>query len=666
MSKEEYLELLKLMIQCRELDERCAVLVRQGKSYGHVPSKGHEALMAVSKLLQNNDYLYPYYRGYHHMIAKGITPEQIAKDFFAKATSSSQGFSASAHCGSVELKVFPSAAPTASQCLPATGSAWGQKLDKTENITLCCIGEAATREGEFYEAVCQAVQNSLPIVFLVEDNQYGISTPTKDFSPFRLNVFQTDRFIKFNGRDVEETHSLAVEAIEKARKGLGPTILWGEVDRLGSHTIGEDQRLYRSEEELSTLTDPINDFSSLLIDKGFLNKDDLNNLNAEIKSQIATNFDRIWEQEKNVEPDSINIQKHMFGELPQQEDLSSLLPKMRESTMVESINSVLNMALQKNKKIIMFGQDIEDPKGGVFGFTKGLSSTYPGRILNAPIAEATIIGSAVGLAVHGYKPVFEIQFIDFITPGFDQLVSQVSSLRWRSCGQWTCPLVLYAPYGAYIPGAGLWHSQSNDGWWTHIPGIRVAIPSQPEDAAGLFWSAIQDNDPSLILVPKNIFRKRKVVEEYKSVPFGKGRIVREGDEVTVISWGNTVQLAQEAAESLAAQGVSIEVIDLRTLVPCDWDIITKSLEKTGRMVVVQEDNKTGGFGASILAHIVSNPEFFSYLYASPQLVARDDTHIPYHPDLLAEALPSKQNIIDAIISTLQGEEVLTSLNSIGY
>jgi len=653
MTKKEYLDLLTLMIQCREIDDRSAVLVRQGKGYGHVPSKGHEALMTVSYLLKEDDYLYPYYRGYHHMIGKGISPEQIAKDFFAKSSSSSQGFSASTHCSSVKYKVFPSAAPTASQCLPATGSAWGQKLEGHNNITLCSIGDAATREGEFYEAVCQAVQKSLPIVFLVEDNHYGISTPTKEISPFRLNIFHTDLFKNFNGRDVNEVFRYASEAIEKARNGFGPTMLWGEVDRLGSHTVGEDHRLYRAEQELNSLSDPIKMFSDFLIEKGFITKDELVNLRARIKDQVNETFEMVWTNDRDPEPQSINLHKHLYGETVQQENLSSLLLKTTETTMVESINSVLNLALRKNEKIIMFGQDIEDPKGGVFGFTKGLSTAFPDRVLNAPISEATIIGSAVGLAIHGYKPVFEIQFIDFITPGFDQLVSHVSSLRWRSCSQWTCPMVLYAPYGAYIPGAGLWHSQSNDGWWTHIPGIRVAIPSSPEDAAGLFWSAIQDNDPSLILIPKNIFRKRKIVTQFDNVPFGKGKIIKEGKDVIVVSWGNTVHLAEEAADDLSQSGVSIEVIDLRTLVPCDWDIIAKSLEKTGRLVVVHEDNKTGGFGESILARITSDPEYFSYLYAPPQLVARNDIHIPYHPHLLSEVLPSTKNIIDAIKLTLQ-------------
>lgn len=257
------------------------------------------------------------------------------------------------------------------------------------------------------------------------------------------------------------------------------------------------------------------------------------------------------------------------------------------------------------------------------------------------------------MAALGYRPVFEFQFTDFITPAFHQIVDQIATLRWRSNGQWSCPMVLYAPYGAYLPGGGLWHSQSNDGWWCHIPGLRVAIPSTPADVVGLFWAAMQDNDPSLILIPKHTFRVRMDSQGYQPIPFGKAAIRRQGDDVTVVSWGNCVALANQAADHLAKEGISVELIDLRTLVPCDWQSIANSLSKTGRLVVIHEDNRTCGFGQAVISEMTSNPEWFNYFFSPPQLVARNDVHIPYYPDLEYAVLPDITRLLRAIYVTLE-------------
>jgi 2-oxoisovalerate dehydrogenase E1 component len=266
-------------------------------------------------------------------------------------------------------------------------------------------------------------------------------------------------------------------------------------------------------------------------------------------------------------------------------------------------------------------------------------------VFNSPLAEATIMGVAVGMAAYGLKPVFELQFIDFIAPGWNQITTNMATLRWRSNGDWQCPCVIYAPYGAYLPGGSLWHSQSNEASLAHTPGLRVAIPSTPEDAAGLFWSAMHGSDPTFILVPKHIFRKQVEVGEVAAVPFGKAKIVREGSDVTLVTWGNTVELAVEAADKAI---VSVEIIDLRSIVPCDYEAIVKSLEKTGRLVVVQEDSRTCGFGQSLVSEICSVPDRFNLFLSSPQLVARKDVHIGYHPTLEYAALPDLQDVLDAI------------------
>jgi len=640
------------MLLSREGDRREGILMRQGKGWFQVPGMGHEALAAIAYHLRPDDILFPTYRDRALMLARGMTTREIALDFMARAGSSSDGRNMPAHYSSKALNVFSVATPTGAQCLPATGAAWGIKLAGDDRVVLCSIGDAATRQGEFYEAVCYAIQEKLPIVFVVEDNQYGISTPTRTMLPMRLQVFDEQWVTFVNGRYVNEVYEKSGAAIQKARSGGGPTILWCEIDRLSSHTSADDHRVYRSAEEIEAMfqRDPIKLFAEQLIAEGVLTQEQFEQMQAEIVHEV----DAIYQEVERVPlPDPAHVLEHLFGEPPATYKPLPLEPDHEPTTMVAAFNRTLHAAMETFDNIIVFGEDVEDPKGGVFGFTKGLSTKYPDRVRNSPLAEATIVGTAVGLAAMGYRPVFEIQFIDFITPGFHQLASQIATLRWRSKGEWKCPLVIYSPYGAYLPAGGMWHSQSNDGWWAHIPGIRIAIPSTPEDTAGLLWTAIQDDDPTLFLIPKHIFRVRHQVNEYKPVPFGKAAIRREGKDVTVVAWGNTLELAFQAAEHFEQQGISLEIIDLRTLVPCDWETIEQSLAKTGRLVVIHEDNRTCGFGQAIISEMTSVPERFNLLLAPPQLVARYDVHIPFCPELEYAVLPDLPRVIQAIQTTLE-------------
>lgn len=646
------LELLRIMLLSREGDRREGILMRQGKGWFQVPGMGHEALAAIAYHLRPDDILFPTYRDRALMLARGMTTREIALDFMARAGSSSDGRNMPAHYSSKALNVFSVATPTGAQCLPAAGAAWGIKLAGDDRVVLCSIGDAATRQGEFYEAVCYAIQEKLPIVFVVEDNQYGISTPTRTMLPMRLQVFDEQWVTFVNGRYVNEVYEKSGAAIQKARSGGGPTILWCEIDRLSSHTSADDHRVYRSAEEIEAMfqRDPIKLFAEQLIAEGVLTQEQFEQMQAEIAREV----DAIYQEVERVPlPDPAHVLEHLFGEPPATYKPLPLEPDPEPTTMVAAFNRTLHAAMETFDNIIVFGEDVEDPKGGVFGFTKGLSTKYPDRVRNSPLAEATIVGTAVGLAAMGYRPVFEIQFIDFITPGFHQLASQIATLRWRSKGEWKCPLVIYSPYGAYLPAGGMWHSQSNDGWWAHIPGIRIAIPSTPEDTAGLLWTAIQDDDPTLFLIPKHIFRVRHQVNEYKPVPFGKAAIRREGKDVTVVAWGNTLELAFQAAEHFEQQGISLEIIDLRTLVPCDWETIEQSLAKTGRLVVIHEDNRTCGFGQAIISEMTSVPERFNLLLAPPQLVARYDVHIPFCPELEYAVLPDLPRVIQAIQTTLE-------------
>jgi len=646
------LELLRTMMLSREGDRREGILMRQGKGWFQVPGMGHEALAAIAYHLRPDDYIFPTYRDRALMLARGMTTREIALDFMARAGSSSDGRNMPAHYSSRALNVFSVATPTGSQCLPAVGAAWGVKLAGDDRVVVCSIGDAATRQGEFYEAVCHAIQESLPIVFVVEDNQYGISTPTQNMLPMRLHVFDERWVVFVNGRYANEVYEKSGEAIRKARSGGGPTILWCEIDRLSSHTSADDHRVYRPTEEIEAMfeRDPIRLFAEQLIAEGALTQEQYEQMQAEIVREV----DAIYQEVERIPlPDPARVLDHLFGEPPAQYKPLPLEVEREPTTMVAAFNRVLHAALETFDNIVMFGEDIEDPKGGVFGFTKGLSTKYPERVRNSPLAEATIVGTAVGLAATGYRPVFEIQFIDFITPGFHQLVSQIATLRWRSKGEWKCPLVIYSPYGAYLPAGGMWHSQSNDGWWAHTPGIRVAIPSTPEDIVGLFWAAIQDDDPTLLLIPKHIFRVRMPVQAYRAIPFGKAAVRREGTDVTVVAWGNTLELAFQAAEQFAQQGVSLEIIDPRTLVPFDWETVEGSLAKTGRLVVIHEDNRTCGFGQAIITEMTSVPERFNLLLSPPQLVARYDVHIPFCPELEYAVLPDLARVMQAIQTTLE-------------
>ncbi len=644
MSEQNDLKILGMMIQARAVEKRESILVRQGKSWTQIPCAGHEASVALIAQLEATDYLFAYYRSTHLRLAKGIHVEQMARDFFARDSSTSGGRSVSVHCGSRQLNVFPDGAPTGAQCLPAVGAAWGQKLRGKKSITLCCIGDGSTRQGEFYEAVCFAVQEKLPIIFLVEDNGYAISTKTCGMSPLALEIFDSTLLSVLEGTNADSVYNLGEKAIARVRSGDGPCILWSHVSRLGPHTIAEDHTKYRNSDELEFLIDPVNAFKKTLIESGRLTKNQVDDLQAAIESDVAQIY---RDAEHEAAPDPAQIYTNIFADNPPAPPSLDLSIPGKQN-MLSAVKETLRHALKTNPDVVLYGQDICDPKGGVFGITQGLSEQFPARVINAPLAEATMIGSAVGLAAEGIIPICEIQFIDFITPGFNQLVTHVSTLRWRSNGNWSCPMVLYATYGAYLPSGGLWHSQSNDAWWAHIPGLKLAIPSTAEDAAGLFWAAIHGKDPCLILLPKHLLRIPCEIGEIKTLDFGVAKRVLPGEDVTIVTWGNCVELVLKAIEKIKTRGISIELIDIRSLVPCDVDFIAESVKRTGRLVVVHEDTQTCGFGGHIVSQLITRVEIFTSLWTPPQIVARKDVPIPYHPDLEAAVLPGVDDVIAAV------------------
>jgi len=642
------LDLLKLMLLSREGDRREGILLRQSKGWFQVSGMGHEALAAFATVLRPDDYIFPYYRDRAIMLGRGMSNYELALAYFAKKKSSSGGRQMPGHYSSRALNVFSVPTPTGASLLPACGTAWAMKLDGKDSVCFATIGDAASRQGEFYEALAFAVQEKLPLIMVVEDNKYGISTPTEKFLPFHLGILDEDIVVKVDARNPDNVYKAGQEAVDKARRGDGPTLIWCDLDRLASHTSSDDHRVYRTLEDIEEMTqrDPIRMLAEELIKSKQLSEADWTKMQEDVVGIVDKDYIKA---EKEEDPQAGDLMKDVWGNDPAAE--KPPIQPADKMTMVSAINQTFRKALENDPTVVFFGEDIEDPKGGVFGITKGLSEAFPKQVFNSPLAEATILGCAVGVAIYGWHPVFELQFIDFISPGWNQVVTNMSTLRWRSNGEWNCPMTIYAPYGAYLPGGSLWHSMANESYLAHSPSIRVAIPSTPEDASGLFWSAIHGDDVTFILVPKHIFRKNVPVTSVEPVPLGKAKVVREGADVTLVTFGNTLEIAHEAADKMAGEA-SVEIIDLRSIVPCDYETITKSVEKTGRLVVLHEDNITCGIGQSIVAEMTRVPERWNLFLAPPQLVARPDVNIGYNPIYEYAALPDLDQVVKAIQTTM--------------
>lgn len=642
------LDFLRLMMLSREGDRREGILLRQSKGWFQVSGMGHEALAAMQYNLRPDDWIFPYYRDRGLMLARGLSNYDLALAYLAKRESGSGGRQMPGHYSSRAHNVFSVCTPTGGSLLPACGTAWAMRLSGKDAVCVASVGDAASRQGEYYEAIAFAIQEKLPVIFVIEDNKYGISTPTEKFFAHAIGgILSEEHVVKVDGRRVDDVRTASEAAIAKARRGDGPTILWCDLDRLSSHTSSDDHRVYRDLDEIAAMADrdPIKLLKDELIAAGELTEEKFVAMQEEIVKEVDADYLRAEQAE---DPLASEVMLHAWGEdvLPERPPIET-----GPQTMVDAINKVFHKALESDPNVIFFGEDIEDPKGGVFKLTAGCSEKFPKQVFNSPLAEATILGVAVGMAAYGMKPVFELQFVDFFEPAWNQIVGNISTLRWRSFGEWKCPMLVYAPYGAYLPGGSLWHSQSNEAYFAHTPGLKIAIPSTPEDAAALFWTAMNSDDPCFIFVPKHIFRKRVDVSKIEPLAFGEARVVREGSDVTIVTWGNTLELAEEAATQLAGS-VSVEIIDARSIVPFDYDTVTKSLEKTGRLVVIQEDTKTCGMAESIVANMVSVPERFNLFLAPPMVVSRGDVHIGYNPIYEYAALPDTARVVEAIQTTM--------------
>lgn len=640
------LDLLKLMYLSREGDRREGILLRQSKGWFQVAGMGHETLAVISLLMEPEDYLFPYYRDRAMVLARGMTNLELAHAYFAKRCASSGGRQMPGHYSSRKRNIWSTPTPTAANLLPACGVAWGMQLHGDSGVVVATTGDAASRQGEFYEAVAFAVERQLPIVFVVEDNRYGISTCTDHQNPFKLEIFNEEIGIRHvNARRPENVHEAAVEALSKAREGRGPSVLVCELDRLCSHTSSDDHRVYRDANEIAEMIrrDPIAMLADQLMTEGVLDSEEWIQRRKDIDDKVDREY---LQAEEAVDPTPEELLDELEGDLPDAEPPP--LEGGRKWRMVDAVNQVFKHGLETDRSYVFFGEDIEDPKGGVFGITSGLSKAFPERVFNSPLAEATITGVACGLACYGMRPVFELQFVDFMNPGFNQIAQNLATIRWRSFGDWTCPAVIYAPSGAYLPGGALWHSQANEALFAHLPGLRVVIPSTPEDAAGLMWTAMHAEDPTIFLGPKHLFRQQMPVgDEVPAVPFGSARIRREGSDVTLVTWGNGVEVSLAAANE-AAEIASVEVIDLRSIQPWDRHTVQQSLAKTGRLVIVQEDAASCSVGQMLISELTGDPESWYTFVSPPQLVSRPDVHIGYNPIYEYAAVPSLADVVQGI------------------
>ena len=637
--------LLRVLWRSRLGDLREQSLIRQGKGWFHISGMGHEALAGIAIHLEADDYAFPYYRDRAFCTQRGLSDFDLALAFYAKRDSSSGGRQLTGHFSDRALNIWSHPSPVGVHLLPACGAAWGMQLDGKPNVVYASLGEASARQGDFYEAVCFAKERQLPMVFVVQDNRIAISTSTTGTNPIALGVLDRSEWIRVDGSDVEAVAAAGRIAVEHARSGQGPAFIWCDVERFSNHSSADDQRMYRAADELEAMQqrDPIKLFQDQLIADGLLTEAEATAQEEELRAEVRAAYRQASTQ---ADPLGEECGLHLTGAVTPAPPAKIKLEK--SCRMLDAVNRTFHAALDQLPDVVFFGQDIADPKGGVFNLTKGLSSKDPERAVNSPLAESTIMGVSVGLASYGKRPCFEIQFVDFIYPGWNQLVSNMATLRWRSFGQWQCPLVIYAPCGGYLPGGALWHSQAGEASFARVPGIRVVVPSTPGDAAGLFWTALHGEDPTIILLPKHLmWAELPAPTAVEAIPLGQARLVRSGSLLTLVTWGNCVELVEQTLESMDSN-LDVELIDLRSIAPWDNEAVARSLRKTGRLLIVQEDNISASVGQMIVAEMCSDRDVLQGLKTPPVIVSKDDVHVGFNPIYEFAALPDQARIAAAL------------------
>ncbi len=663
LDKKKILNAYKIMLSSRELDQKMLILVRQGKSFFHIGCMGHEAVQiaAAFALEKKRDWLFPYYRDQAFCLALGETPFEMMLLFLAKgADPSSGGRQMPMHYGHADLNIVTSSSSTGTQYLQAVGNSFAsmRKIKKGEDleVTVVCSGDGTTSQGDFHEALSWACRAKAPVIFLIQNNKYAISVPIKDQRPGGkvaplgkgydgLEVTQVD------GCDFVKSFEAMKTAVSRARSGKGPTLIDADVVRLLPHSSSDDQRKYRKESELEAdkKRDPLEKMRQLIVKLGIANKKQIELLDREMKDEVEK---QTGQAQNSSMPDRSDAQKYVLS--PKLE-ITYTEPKISESdreyVLVDAINRALADELAREEKMLVFGQDVAGGKGGVFTATRGLTDKFGSdRCFNGPLAESSIVGVAIGLSMRGHKPVVEVQFGDYVWTAMMQIRNELATIRYRSNNTFSAPAVLRIPVGGYIHG-GLCHSQNIEATFAHIPGLKIALPSTALDAYGLLKTAIRADDPVLFLEHKALYRqnfaKSKLPSDKSwSLPFGKGIIRRAGQDLTVVTYGIMVQKAIEAARELVKESVDVEVLDLRTISPYDFELIEQSVKKTSKVLVLHEDCRFMGFGAELAAEI--SDKLYKHLDGPVKRLAGKDTPVPYNWDLEKEILPQTIGIVNAI------------------
>ena len=701
LSRETLIRIYRLMFLSRRLDDREIQLKRQNKTFFQVSGAGHEAVQVAAGLVlkPGYDWFFAYYRDRALSLTLGIRPyDMLLQALGAEADPASGGRQMPCHWGSPTLNIVTGASATGTQWLRAVGAAeaslYYQKFPEAleqarraplgsrlqnhpDEIVYVSGGEGATSEGEFFEALNAASLKRAPVLFLVEDNGWAISVPvevqTAGGSISKLASNFPNFFIEeCDGTDPIASYATLNRAAAHCRARKGPALVHAHVTRPYSHSLSDDEKLYKTpeEREAEAHRDAVQKFALFLVREGVLETQELEELEADVEREILDATDRALTAAPpptssiyvNVYSPDVDPTGKQFETEPKLAVQGNGQPGGHQKTMVEMVSATLMDEMAHDSRIVVFGEDIADcsreahlsevkGKGGVFKATAGLQRKYGSdRVFNTPIAEAGIVGRAIGMATRGLKPVVEIQFFDYIWPAMMQFRTEMAIQRWRSNGIFKCPVLVRVAIGGYLAGGAIYHSQSGEVIFTHIPGIRVVMPSTAQDLCGLLRTSVRCDDPVLFLEHKHLYRQpyNRAVNpgpDYM-IPFGKARTVREGTDVSIITYGAVVHIAELAAAELARSGVSVEIIDLRTLSPYDWEAVAATVRKTNRVIVAYEDMRSWGYGAEIAARIAD--ELFDDLAAPVRRVAATDTFCAYHPTLEYEILPQKHDLVKAV------------------
>jgi len=690
LTAEDLVAIYRTMVTSRRIDDREIMMKRQNKIFFQISGAGHEAVLAAAGRVFRpaHDWFFTYYRDRALCLELGVTPyEMFLQAVGAADDPASGGRQMAAHFGHEAYNILTQSSPTGTQFLQAVGCAEGllrarrlglpQRTDEFrlpvsgDEIVLASAGDGTTSEGEFWESLNSASNLRLPVVFLIEDNGYAISVPVEVNTPggsiSKLVSGFPDLFVQeVDGTDPLASYATLERAAAYCRERRGPAFVHAHVVRPYSHSMSDDERAYKpeSEREEEARRDPITKFATYLISQGVQSQDQIEALHAAVEAEVAEAADRAAE---HPQPDPETVYVNVYS--PDVDPTSSAFESQPvfegdPTTVVDLLNACLRDEMTRDPRIVVFGEDVADAsreeyldgvkgKGGVFKVTAGLQRKFgSARVFNSPLAEANIVGRAIGMAILGLKPVVEIQFFDYIWPAFHQLRNEITTMRWRSNGAFACPIVIRTTYGGYLAGGAIYHSQTGASLFTHTPGMRVVCPSNALDANGLLRTAIRCEDPVLFLEHKHLYRQTYNKAPYPGpdymVPFGRAAVVEAGSEVTVVTYGALVERTRKALRQLEREGrpVSAEVIDLRTLSPLDMDTIRASVTKTNRVLVAYEDAKSWGFGAEISARIAD--ELFEWLDAPIRRVTSTDTFVGYAPSLEAAILPQVEDLAAAI------------------